>query len=73
MLLNLLESLVDEPSSLQVNIVAGEQATVFEVYCSKNDRGKIIGKQGEMAKCIRYFINAVAAKNKLRLMVEIVD
>lgn len=69
----LLASLVDCPQELRIDIVAGEQATVFEIHCSQTDRGKIIGKHGEMAKCLRYFVNALAAKNRIRLMLEIVD
>jgi len=69
----LLGSLVDHKDDLRIDVVAGGQATVFEIHCASADRGKVIGKGGEMAKCLRYFVSSLAAKNRIRCMVEIVD
>lgn len=70
---NLIAELVDNPQSLVINVMAGEQTTVFEVRCDARDRGKIIGKSGDMAKALRHILTSLAARNKVRAILEIVD
>ena len=70
---NLICALIDHPDKLQLNILLGEQTTVFEVRCDMKDRGKIIGKSGMMAQSLRHILTSLAARNKVRAILEIVD
>lgn len=70
---SLIQELVDNPNKLIINIMVGEQTTVYEVRCDSKDRGKIIGKNGEMAKSLRHILTSLAARNKVRAILEIVD
>lgn len=70
---DLVEQLVDHPAEVMVNVMVGEQATVYEVQCNPRDRGKIIGKAGKMAACLRHIVVCMAARAKIRATLEIVD
>lgn len=67
------KALVDEPERVSVNVLEGSQATVLELNVAKVDLGKVIGKQGRTAKAIRTILGAVSAKNKKRVVLEIVE
>ncbi|HWR92599.1 MAG TPA: KH domain-containing protein [Desulfobacterales bacterium] len=67
------KALVDEPERVSVNVLEGSQATVLELNVAKVDLGKVIGKQGRTAKAIRTILGAVSAKNKRRVLLEIVE
>jgi hypothetical protein len=66
------KSLVDNPSSVKVNEVAGEQSIILELKVAPEDMGKIIGKQGRIAKAIRTVVKAAAIKDNKRVVVEII-
>ena len=66
------KSLVDNPDSVVVNEVNGEQSIILKLTVAPEDMGKIIGKQGRIAKAIRTVIKAVAVKQNKRVIVEIV-
>ncbi len=66
------KSLVDDPSSVKVNEVAGEQSIILELKVAPEDMGKIIGKQGRIAKAIRTVVKAAAIKDNKRVVVEII-
>ncbi len=66
------KSLVDNPASVVVNEVNGEQSITLKLTVAPEDMGKIIGKQGRIAKAIRTVIKAVAVKQNKRVIVEIV-
>jgi hypothetical protein len=66
-------ALVDNPEQVTIEVIAGNQATVFELKVAKEDLGKIIGKKGQTAQAIRTILNASAAKIKKRAILEIVD
>jgi predicted RNA-binding protein YlqC (UPF0109 family) len=66
------KSLVDNPDSVTVNEVNGEQSIILKLTVAPEDMGKIIGKQGRIAKAIRTVIKAVAVKQNKRVIVEIV-
>ena len=66
------KSLVDNPDSVIVNEVSGEQSTILKITVAPEDMGKIIGKQGRIAKAIRTVIKAVAVKQNKRVIVEII-
>ena len=66
-------SLVDEPEKVEVRETESEQGTVLELGVSKEDLGKIIGKQGRTARAIRTLLGAVSAKTKKRVVLEIIE
>ncbi|HHW47114.1 MAG TPA: KH domain-containing protein [Clostridiaceae bacterium] len=65
------KALVDNPESVSVNEVEGEQSLILELKVAKEDMGKVIGKQGRIAKAIRTVIKAAAVKENKRVVVEI--
>ena len=66
-------ALVDEPDSVQVNEVEGEQTTVVELKVDKSDLGKVIGKQGRTARALRVILNAASTKIQKRSVLEIIE
>lgn len=64
-------ALVDNPDEIQVNEVEGERSTIIELRVAPDDMGKVIGKQGKIAKSIRTLTKATAAKEGKRVVVEI--
>ena len=66
-------SLVYHPDSMVVTEHAGESETVLELRVAPEDMGKVIGRQGRIAKEIRTLIRSVAQRTGQRVSVEIVD
>lgn len=66
------KSLVDNPEAVTVNEINGEQSIILELKVASEDMGKIIGKQGRIAKAIRTVIKAAAVKQNKRVIVEII-
>jgi predicted RNA-binding protein YlqC (UPF0109 family) len=66
------KSLVDNPDKVQVNEVHGEQSIIVELRVAPEDMGKVIGKQGRIAKAIRTVVKAAAVKENKRVVVEII-
>jgi predicted RNA-binding protein YlqC (UPF0109 family) len=67
------KSLVDHPEAVSVKSVAGRNATVIELRVAPEDMGKVIGKQGRIAKAIRTVVKAAATKANVKVAVEIVQ
>lgn len=67
------KALVDYPDEVSVNEVEGDNALILELRVSKEDMGKVIGKQGRIAKAIRSVVKAAAIKENIRVVVEIVQ
>ncbi len=67
------KSLVDHPDAVTVTEHAGADETVLELRVAPDDMGKVIGRQGRIAKEIRTLMRAVAQKNGTRVTVEIMD
>ena len=67
------KSLVDNPSDVHVNEVSSDDAIVLELSVSPEDMGKVIGKQGRVAKAIRTVVKAAALNEDKKVTVEIVD
>ena len=67
------KSLVDSPEQVEVREAEGEQGAVLELSVSREDLGKIIGKQGRTARAIRTLLGAVSAKTKKRVLLEIIE
>ena len=68
----LAKSLVDKPEEVKVNEITGEQSIILELRVAPEDMGKVIGKQGRIAKAIRTVVKAAAIKENKRVVVEIV-
>ncbi|TZE83375.1 KH domain-containing protein [Calorimonas adulescens] len=66
------KALVDNPDQVEVKEVEGEQSVIIELKVAPEDMGKVIGKQGRIAKAIRTVIKAAASKEHKRVMVEII-
>ena len=67
------KSLVDNPNEVHVNEIQGEQSIILELKVAPVDMGKVIGKQGRIAKAIRTVIKAAAIKEDKKVVVEIID
>lgn len=67
------KSLVDHPDMVTVNEVEGSQSLIIELKVAPEDMGKVIGKQGRIAKAIRTVVKAAATKENKRVIVEIIQ
>jgi predicted RNA-binding protein YlqC (UPF0109 family) len=65
------KNLVDSPDEVSVNEVVSERSTILELKVSDDDMGKVIGKQGRIAKAIRTVLKAAAMRGDKRIVVEI--
>lgn len=63
--------LVDHPDLVEVREVPGDQALILELRVAPEDMGKVIGKQGRIAKAIRVVMRAAAVREGTKVMVEI--
>jgi hypothetical protein len=68
----LARSLVDNPDQVSVHVVEREKSVLIELRVAPEDMGKVIGKQGRIAKAMRTVVKAAATKQKKRVTVEIV-
>lgn len=67
------KSLVDDPDEVHVNEIQGEQDLILELRVAPEDMGKVIGKQGRVAKAIRTVVKAAALNENQKVVVEIID
>ncbi len=67
------KALVDNPDSVQVAEVEGEQTSVIELKVAKEDLGKVIGKQGRTARAMRTILGAASTKARKRAVLEILE
>ena len=66
------KSLVDHPEEVEVIETSKEDAIYVELKVAQEDMGKVIGKQGRIAKAIRSVVKAASSKENLKVDVEIV-
>ncbi|NCC66157.1 MAG: KH domain-containing protein [Spirochaetia bacterium] len=69
----IVKSLVDIPDEVSINVIEGEKSTILELKVASEDVGKVIGKQGRIAKAIRTILSASATKGGKRAVLEILD
>ena len=69
----LAKALVDSPDEVVVTEHEDENGTVIELKVAPSDMGKVIGKQGRIAKSIRSVVKAAAFKENKKVIVEIVQ
>jgi len=67
------KSLVDHPEEVKVTEVEGERTSVIELSVTKEDLGKVIGKQGKTARAMRTILSAASTKEKKRTILEIIE
>ncbi|MDO5112163.1 MAG: KH domain-containing protein [Clostridia bacterium] len=66
-------NLVDNPDAVQVTSREGDHATIVELSVAPEDMGKVIGKQGRIAKAIRTVVKAASIKENKKYIVEILE
>ncbi|AFC31908.1 hypothetical protein PM3016_5190 [Paenibacillus mucilaginosus 3016] len=65
--------LVDHPDEVRVNRTEDERSITYELSVHPDDVGKVIGKQGRIAKALRTVVTSAAVKESKRVSVEIVS
>jgi len=64
-------ALVDHPDMVTVDMIEREKSFVIELRVAQDDMGKVIGKQGKIARAIRTVVKAAATKERKKVTVEI--
>lgn len=67
------KSLVDSPEKVKVTEMDGERTVVYELRVSKEDLGKVIGKEGRTARAMRTILTAASMKTGKRAVLEILE
>lgn len=65
------KSLVDNPEAVEVTEIEGKQSTTIKLKVAPEDMGKVIGKQGRIARALRTVVRAAATKENKKVIVEI--
>ena len=73
LLLYMAKNLVDDPEAVTVSEITDEDGTVLELHVASADMGKVIGRQGRIAKEIRTIVKTVSQRSGEKVTVEIVD
>lgn len=68
----LAKALVDHPEMVTVDMIEKEKSFIIELRVAPDDMGKVIGKQGRIARAIRTVVKAAATKERKRVTVEII-
>ncbi len=67
------KSLVKFPEKVEVNRIDGEKSMILELKVGEEDVGKVIGKQGRIAKALRVILTAAVPRSEKRVVLEILD
>jgi uncharacterized protein len=67
------KALVDRPEEVAAHVVEGEEVIVLELRVHPTDVGKVIGKHGRTAQCMRIILSAVGMKNGRRVTVQTLE
>ena len=73
LLVTIASALVDKPEQVEVNVVENETSTVLELSVAPEDMGKVIGREGKIAKAMRTIIKSASIKQPKPVFVDIVD
>jgi predicted RNA-binding protein YlqC (UPF0109 family) len=65
--------LVDDPEAVKIETEEREGTLVFQLHVAKEDVGKVIGRQGRIARALRTVVRASAARSDHRVLLEIVE
>jgi predicted RNA-binding protein YlqC (UPF0109 family) len=71
-LLNITKAIVEDPDSVLVTEKVSGDTVVLELSVAKHDMGRVIGKEGKIAKSIRTVMRAAAARENKRVIVDII-
>lgn len=69
----IVKALVEKPEEININVVEGEQNTILELRVAADEIGKVIGKQGRIAKAIRTILASIGMKSGKHIQLEIID
>ncbi len=67
------KTLAEKPEQVQVREIEGERTVVIELRVAPEDLGKIIGRQGRIARALRLLLTAMARKQNKRAVLEILE
>ena len=70
---NILKALANYPDEVVISELYGRQTIIFEVRCNSDDMGRIIGRSGKTIGSIRTLLGVVAAKQRKKSLLEIVE
>ena len=65
--------LVDDPDQVRIETLEGQRAMILQVYVAQEDMGKVIGRNGRVAKAMRELIRAAAMREGKSAIVEIIQ
>ena len=65
--------LVDDPDQVRIETLEGQRAVILQVYVAPEDMGKVIGRNGRVAKAMRELIRAAAMREGKSAIVEIIQ
>ena len=66
------KSMVNHPEAVEVTVTEKETSTVLQLHVAEEDMGKVVGKQGRVAKAIRTVMKAAASSENKKVIVDIV-
>jgi predicted RNA-binding protein YlqC (UPF0109 family) len=69
----LARQLVDEPDAVRVETAEEDDAVVLRLHVARDDVGKVIGRQGRLARALRGIVRASASRPHQRVLLEIVE
>lgn len=67
------KKLVEHPEDVQVRLIESEDGQTYELRVHPDDMGRVIGKNGRVAKAVRTLVNSASAKQNVRATLEIVE
>ncbi|MDQ8733386.1 KH domain-containing protein [Paenibacillus sp. LHD-38] len=73
LILVIAKALVDHPEQVQINVKDDDRGTIYELSVHPEDIGKIIGKQGRIAKAMRTVVTSASVKSQKRVIVDIMS
>jgi uncharacterized protein len=73
LLAHLARNLVDDPDAVEVEEVQREGVTILQLRVAKEDVGKVIGRQGRIARALRAIVRASGARSHKRVVLEIME
>ncbi len=67
------KSLVDDPDAVKVDVVSGDEGTIIELRVAESDMGKVIGRNGSVAKALRTLLKVTSARTGEPVSLDIVE
>ncbi|HDZ86665.1 MAG TPA: KH domain-containing protein [Actinobacteria bacterium] len=69
----LAKALVDKPDEVEVSSIESDKSVILQLKVADDDVGKVIGKEGRIAKALRIIVKASSVKEGKKAVVEIID